>query len=244
MTGALVVDFDGVVCDALEECALVTWLGLHGVDPDIPVSKYQRAMPPRFAKKFATVRNFARTLDEFVVAHAGRDLEPRNRIEFDLLLDAFSRDSVKAFVQRANAARKRCRNEEPSFWLALHSLYPGIPDLLQRHAGRVHVITAKDTSSVWSILRHCGLEKTVAQVYGEVSAKDSVMLDLCSANQIDVMQTVFVDDNLANVERVAAVGAQAQWATWGYHTPEDLRKAAASDVRRLTLADLPHLTVQ
>lgn len=243
MSGALVVDFDGVVCDALEECALVTWLGVHGVDPDLPVSAYRRAVSPTFSEKFATVRNFSRTLDHFAVAHSGHIGPPRSRIEFDQRFDALSGDFLAAFVRRANMARNRCREEEPRFWLGMHSIYPGISDLLRRHTGRVHVITAKDAASVRSILRANGLGAAVSEIYGEVSAKDEVMLALCAEHKVEVTDTVFIDDNLTNVERVAAVGAQSHWAKWGYHTPEDIRKADGSEVRRLNLSDLPGIMV-
>ena len=65
----LVLDFDGVVCDALVECALVTWLGVHPPDPRRPVSAHAAAMPRSFVERFGLVRAYSRILDHFLVVH-------------------------------------------------------------------------------------------------------------------------------------------------------------------------------
>ena len=241
MTRSLVVDFDGVVCDAFEECALVTWLGLHGVDPDLRISSYLRALPTTFLDQFAHVRNFARTLDEFVVAHVLGDERPRTLVRFREIFDELPGEFVRTFLAKANHARQRCRREEPKFWLNLHALYPGIDELLSRHAGEVYVITAKDAPSVWAILRDHRLEHTVKAVYGEASRKDDVMRQLCREHDRELEDATFIDDNLLNVSRVSTTGARAQWAFWGYHTPEDVEQARAANVQALTLDALPAL---
>ncbi|GAB1643435.1 HAD family hydrolase [Krasilnikovia sp. MM14-A1259] len=239
----LIVDFDGVVCDALVECALVTWLGAHPPAPDVPVSSYAIAMPDGFVRRFAKVRDYARTLHHFLVAHRAAADRLTTQAQFDALYGVIPAATVRSFVAAATAARQRCRVEETAYWLDLHALYPGVEDLLLRHAGAVAVITAKDADSVWTILRRRGLDHTVGEVIGECSRKDEAVAELCARTGTTPQQTVFIDDNLTNVRRVARTGARTYWATWGYHTPEDVAAAAGARVRPLTLAGLPTLNV-
>ena len=239
----LIVDFDGVVVDALDECALVTWLGLHPPAPSEPVSAAMTVMPTEFRRRFARVRDFSRTLHHFVVAHRAAAGHIASQAEFDNLYAAITPATVRDFVARASASRQRCREEEAPFWLDLHTLYPGVADLLERHAGSVAIVTAKDEESVWTILRRRGLEHTVVEVVGESSRKDEAVRALCQRFGLTPPQVTFIDDNLSNVCQVSGTGAGARWATWGYHTPEDRAAAGRSGVRPLDLADLPTITV-
>jgi phosphoglycolate phosphatase-like HAD superfamily hydrolase len=237
----LVLDFDGVVVDALAECALVTWLGVHPPAPAVPVSAHMSAMPAGFLRRFAKVRDYSRTLHHFLVAHRPAADRVGTQAEFDRIYATLAPDVVRAFVARASAARQRCRTEEPGYWLDLHTLYPGLAGLLDRHAGAVAVITAKDAESVRTILRRRGLAHTVGEVIGECSRKDDAIRDLAARHGRTPEDLTFIDDNLTNVRRVAATGATTRWATWGYHTPSDAATAAAAGVRPVTLAEVPGL---
>jgi phosphoglycolate phosphatase-like HAD superfamily hydrolase len=235
----LILDFDGVVCDALEECALVTWLGMRPPAPRMAVSTYLTAMPRAFVERFRKVRDYARLLDHFLVAHRPAAANIHTKNDFEALFGALGMGYVADFVATASAVRERCRTEEPEFWLDLHTLYPGIPDLLRRHAGAVCVVTAKDEESVWTILDRHGLAPTVAEVIGECGQKADAVRDLCARHGTTPDVTTFIDDNLTNVQQVARTGARAYWAMWGYHTPDDLADADRIGVRKLELAAVP-----
>jgi phosphoglycolate phosphatase-like HAD superfamily hydrolase len=237
----LVLDFDGVICDALEECALVTWLGVHQPDPDTPVSAYLEAMPRGFLERFRKVRDFSRLLAHFIVAHRAAAANIQAKADFDRLFEAIPADYVTRFSAAASAARQRCRVEEADFWLDLHTLYDGVPELLRRHTGEVAVVTAKDADSVRAILTRHGLAMTVVEVIGECGRKAEAVTDLCTRHGHDPRSVTFIDDNLTNVLRVATTGARTLWATWGYSTPEDRAEAAGLGVRRLALEALPAL---
>jgi phosphoglycolate phosphatase-like HAD superfamily hydrolase len=239
---ALLLDLDGVIVDALQECALVTWLGAHPPRPDTPVSAH--VAPPGFTEHFARIRGYARTLGHFLVAHRSDPGRIRTRADFDRAYAAIPDDDVAAFVTAATAARARCRTEEPVWWLDRHTLYPGLAGLLHRHAGTVAVITAKDAGSAWAILRRHGLAGTVTEVVGECTGKDRAIAELCRGHGGTSDTITFLDDNLTNVQQVLATGADARWATWGYHTPEDAAVAAAAGIRTIDLAGAAALTVR
>ncbi|MBB5801880.1 phosphoglycolate phosphatase-like HAD superfamily hydrolase [Saccharothrix ecbatanensis] len=239
MTGrVLALDFDGVVCDALAECALITWFGVHRHDCGTPGSEHLEAVPGEFVARFRKVRDYARLLDHFVVAHHPEADAVVTQREFDALFASIDPVEVAAFTEAAGAARAWLREREPEFWLDLHTLYPGLPEALRRHAGSVAIITAKDDASVRAILDRHALGSTVAEVYGECGAKADAVRDLAARRGVDPSSVIFVDDNLANVRRVAETGARALWAQWGYQIPEHRDEAARHEVEPLELSAL------
>ncbi|MBD0421690.1 HAD family hydrolase [Streptomyces sp. TRM S81-3] len=243
MAGVLALDFDGVVCDALEECALVTWLAVKRHDRSIPGPSHVGLLPADFTARFQKVRNYSRLLDHFAVAHLPAADGVGSQTDFDLLFTSLPSDYVSRFTTAASRARDWFRTEETEFWLGQHTLYPGLDNLLRQNSGNVAIITAKDEESVRAILRRHGLEQTVSEVFGECGRKAEAVQELCSRRGITPNSLTFIDDNLTNVRRVSAVGARARWAQWGYQTPEHRQEAKRFDVEPLELSDLPQLVV-
>lgn len=238
----LIMDFDGVICDALTECALVTWLGAHPAPPDARISAYATAMPRGFVERFRKIRDYARGLEHFMTAHRPMAANIRDQAHFDRMFGLFAPSYVAQFVEAAGAARARCREQEPDFWLDLHTLYPGMRGLLRRHAGQVCVVTAKDELSVRQILRRHCLADTVVEIVGECTRKAEAVRGLLARHGQRADQTVFIDDNLTNATQVSATGVQVLWAWWGYHTQEHERQAARVGLPVLQLAELDNLT--
>jgi phosphoglycolate phosphatase-like HAD superfamily hydrolase len=238
----LILDFDGVVCDALTECALVAWLGVHKPDPATPISAHLASVPGEFRARFRRVRDHARLIDHFVVAHHEAADSIRTNADFARLFASIPPRGVARFARDASAARRRCRIEESSFWVDLHTIYDGIPELLGRYAGRTAIVTAKDEESVWAVLRRHRLDHAVVEVVGECARKAAAVVDLCRRRGLRPRSATFIDDNLDNVLQVAATGARALWAGWGYATADDLIAAAGRGVPRLDPAALPTLS--
>ncbi|GAA2249678.1 haloacid dehalogenase [Streptomyces ruber] len=237
----LAVDFDGVVADALKECALVTWLGGRGLDPSLSGAEQLERVPDEFVERFRRVRDYARLLDHFVVAHLPGAGAVDSQAAFDALFSGLDAAFVRGFTTAAGAAREWLRTGEPDFWLDLHTLYPGMAGLLRRCGGRVVVVTAKDEGSVRAILARHGVEHTVREVFGECRHKAGAVLDVSARWGVPVERITFIDDNLANVREVARTGARARWALWGYATPEHRAEADRHAVPALHLSEVRHL---
>ncbi|MFC6066171.1 HAD family hydrolase [Streptomyces ochraceiscleroticus] len=239
--GALAIDFDGVIADGLEECALVTWLGVRGLDTSVPGAEQLKRVPGEFIERFRHIRNYSRLLEHFVVAHLPMAATVDSQAEFDVLLSGLEPEYVRDFTARATAAREWLRTSEPDFWLDLHTLYPGMADLLHRYSGSVVVVTAKDEGSVRAILVRHGLKHSVREVFGECGRKAEAVLDVSARWGVPVEHITFIDDNLTNVRKVAETGARARWALWGYGTPEHRAEAERFAVAALDLSEVVRL---
>ncbi|MDQ3576295.1 MAG: HAD family hydrolase [Actinomycetota bacterium] len=243
MATILALDFDGVVCDAFEECALVTWLGEYPHDRAVPGAHQVALLPAEFKARFRKVRDYSRLLDHFVVAHHRGADDVRSQVEFDALFTSLPSGHTGRFTSAASAARNWFRTTESDFWLDLHTLYPGVAELMERHAGSVAIVTAKDAESVWTVLGRHGLDHTVSEVHGECVDKAGTVREMATRHGLPFDAVTFVDDNLTTVQRVSAVGVNTFWARWGYQTREHREEAARRAVSAIDLTDLARLSV-
>lgn len=230
----LVLDFDGVVCDALTECAALTHAaadpgpGLPSLDVAIA------ALTPQILARFGSVRPYCRTLADFMVTNAvGRAITGRE--EFEQAAASVGRDALEAQAARAQRIRDAWRAAEPAAWLDLHIPYAGVADLIRDAGGPVAIVSNKDGESIAAILANLDLAGDVAIVAGECTDKPAAVARLIGEHA----SATFVDDNLANVLAVAAVPrVRSLWATWGYHSREDIALAQARSVPTLSLGEL------
>ncbi|MFH8403874.1 HAD family hydrolase [Streptomyces sp. NPDC018019] len=241
----LVLDFDGVIADAFLECALVTYYAEH--DPEQlaarPVRDLADALPKSFLVRFRTVRKYARLLEDFMAARDPAAEAIRSTADHEALLARLSPKKLAALASGASAVRAALRTAQPGPWLDMHTLYPGVHELLHRHRGRgTSIVTAKDAASVWEILAHHRLENTVVEVVGDCSDKRSAVLALAAADGLPNDAVTFVDDHITNALAVRDTGARSLWAWWGYHTDEHIERAVARGQRRIYLPELAALT--
>jgi phosphoglycolate phosphatase-like HAD superfamily hydrolase len=234
----LVLDFDGVVADAFDECALVAWLGEHtdqAGDPGLV------RPPDDFVKRFEHIRPFSRTLDHFVMGHVEGAEDIGDQAGFESAFKELDPGRVAAFTAAANAARTRLREHRPDAWVAMHTVFAPVAELIRGSEAEVAIVTAKDAASVRAILAPNGLADDVAVIVAECADKAEAVVRLCREREIPVEDAVFIDDNLDNVLHVGGVGARVFWAAWGYSTPDQRERAARSEVARIDLTDLRHL---
>jgi phosphoglycolate phosphatase-like HAD superfamily hydrolase len=232
--GLLVLDFDGVVCDALLECAAVSAVGGQ---PDGPLPSLDEALgmlTHDYVTAFASIRPYCRTLDDFMVTNV--ITQPvTSRVDFDAAREACDEAQVRRQACRAQRARDLWRGADPQRWLELHTPYSGVRRLVRAADGRVVIVSAKDAASVWALLQHFGLAEDVHDVVGDCTDKASAVDRLVATSG----PALFLDDNLANVLAVDALtDVRSVWATWGYHSAEDVVLAATRHVTSLSLDEL------
>ncbi|WP_007516822.1 HAD family hydrolase [Pseudofrankia saprophytica] len=238
----LFLDFDGVICDAFTECAVVAWHGHHRAPDGPPPELDATILPARFVDDFRRIRPYARTLGGFLVAHHPDVDAVDSQDGYEMLLATFSADDVAGFERRAGAVRTRLRLTAPRRWLEAHRVYPQVGAAIARHDGRVVVVTAKDAVSAGRILAHHGLREHVADIIGDCVDKPAA-INAARARAGHPARVLFVDDNLGNVVAAVRAGVPSLWARWGYHTAEQLRLADRDGVTPIELAELAELTV-
>ena len=233
------LDFDGVVCDSMEECLLVTFLAYDGWrNGVVPSGGQVPQVPAEFGEYFRTFRYLVRPAREYwIIAHAfATGAEPldearfrRRRLETGPMSEAF--EAAFFTVRRALAIA------QPQVWVALHRIYPefldGWSELRQTCA--VHIVTTKDSASLSQLLEAFGLPVPPERRWPKERCRSKADAVRAIAREEDVpVSTIrFVDDHPEYLAEVAAIGAQVFWASWGYARDGVLQAAQYPSLRRL-----------
>src|ERR1700756_3431594 len=121
MAEVIALDFDGVLCDGLAECLLVSWLAFADqVHPSNSVA-LRDTIPSSFKAHSARCRNFVRHSGHFIVPFL-RDATFETQADYDAAYQAVEARRLETFLRRFEACRKRLRQDHPEQWLALHTL--------------------------------------------------------------------------------------------------------------------------
>jgi phosphoglycolate phosphatase-like HAD superfamily hydrolase len=236
MAEIVALDFDGVICDGLDECLFVSWLSFADrVEPSDGISLLD-PIPASFKDHFARCRNFVRHSGHFIVPFLF-DATFETQADFDAAYRTVDTGTLEAFLRRFEACRQRLREDQPEQWLALHSLYPGVRSALQAARVPLFIVTAKDTASVLAILEAAGVPLGEDRIYGGVTAKLAAFDDIVRRSGCGPDRLAIYDDNVLNVTEARGAGFNAVWATWGYSSPEHQRTAASQSLPSVSLDD-------
>ena len=171
MHEVVVLDFDGVLCDQLDECLLVSWLAFADQGKSGDGIGLLNGIPSSFKDHFARCRNFVRHSGHFIIPFLFQATF-ETQADFDAAYQSVDTKRLETFLQRFEACRERLRQEHPEQWLSLHSLYPGVGAALKTARLPLFIVTAKDRTSVPAILDGAGVnigkdQRTLRRSNGE-----------------------------------------------------------------------------
>jgi phosphoglycolate phosphatase-like HAD superfamily hydrolase len=236
MAEVIALDFDGVLCDGVAECLLVSWLAFADRAPPSDGVALPDTIPAGFKDHFARCRNFVRHSGHFIIPFLF-DATFETQADYDAAYRTIETGTLQGFLQRFETCRERLRQNQPAQWLALHSLYPGVRSALQVAPLPLFIVTAKDTPSVRAILAEASVPFPEDRIYGGVTAKLEAFHDIKLRSGCRPACIAIYDDNVLNVAEARGAGFDAIWATWGYSSPEHQRIAVSQSLPSVGLDD-------
>jgi phosphoglycolate phosphatase-like HAD superfamily hydrolase len=240
----LALDFDGVVCDGLEEYFESAWRThalLWGSPADVP--------PPGLAERFYALRPLIESgwemplLVKALLAGAG---DAHIREEWPTLAPKLLAGRPAAEVgTRLDRVRDDWIAADHAGWLGRHRFYPGVVDRLRALAGgttRPVIITTKEGRFARELLARQGLDLSPEGIYGKETRRPKA--DVLRALRTAGGRIWFVEDRLQTLEAVAGQtdldDVRLFLAGWGYNFASERERARAS--RRITLLSLEEFT--
>lgn len=237
MQKLVALDFDGVIFDSAPECFVVALRTFRELHPDSPLGADSalvrgRAAPaPEAIPRDSLHRDF---LEMMALGNRAEDfgVELRALARAGVLADQTAYDEFKRglepdwlrrFHQRFYRVRAALCDADTEAWHRLMRPYPGIPELLRRHARDVTlaIATAKDRGSVRRLLYASGM----ADLFGpglvldkETGAdKRSHFEHLQRQTGFAYAEMLFVDDKVNHLDSVSTLGVRCGLAAWGYN---------------------------
>ena len=216
----LVLDFDGVICDSVDECFVASWearFRLHSGTGPVPEP------PGGQAAAFAHLRPFVRNGEDFLVIleAAGRGTAPADQAGFDALAATLPARDLAGFKARFYAARERMLAEERPRWLGLNRIYPHAREALRtvvRAGVPLCILSTKRAPYILEILAAGGIELPPGDVHHTTGRKEPVVRELLDRS--GCARAVFVDDQVDFLADLDDPRIEGYLATWGYVRPE------------------------
>lgn len=217
----LVFDFDGVLCDSLEECMMVAWYAHTRAEAICFVDPGLAGVPADVIDRFRRCRPFMRHLAHFLVPLVVETGLPTTHADFAARYEALPSADVERFAADADAYRARIRREHAEAWHARHTVESGLREL----AAGAYIATARDSASVGHILSAHGFEVDPDRVFGSLRGKVPALRRIALRESRSPAEVVLVDDSIENCIAARQVGFAAYWAEWGYHADDDAETA-------------------
>lgn len=251
----LALDFDGVLCDGLQEYFQVAWetydlLWRGGMDPQAPAGS---SLFDGFARGRPVIETgwempfLVWALDRGLAVAELLDNWPGQLAQLQTIEGCPARGLV---AQTLDGVRDRWIATQPKQWLGLHRFYPGVLGVLRQRLTQgdpVAIVSTKEGRFIAELLQRQGVEmprawivgKEVKQPKGETLRQWLNPQTAQDLNWPPLTQIHFVEDRLAALQAVGddpTLGlVRLYLATWGYNLDRDHR-AARQDDRITTLS--------
>lgn len=226
----LALDFDGVICDSLDEGLLISWNAHTRAPVQAFVEPGLAGVPPEVAVCFIGCRPFARHLGHWLVPFAIGAV-PASHAEFAARYDELPGPAIETFTAAATRYRAAVRRTYPDQWLSHHVVHPGLADVLTS----AYIVTARDGEAVSRILDAHDVAVDDARIFGSCTDKPAALRTIAIREGVQAGELTLVDDSIENCLAAQAGGYGSWWATWGYSTPSDHARAISHGIRAIAI---------
>lgn len=232
----LFLDFDGVICDSIEECfhssAIAYFRRAKGVD--IPV------FSEAYRKAYREHRPFVRNGEDYLLIHALLSGEsPRaSQAEFDQARYEAGTRTLDEYLDAFTATRRDLVATDHAHWISLNPVYPFMRPLLPGLGARpeAYILSTKKAEFIVEILGAAGVDWRADRI---LSMQDRpkleairAILDATASLEDAPARAIFVDDQIEHLARAVDGRVERYLALWGYALPG----AQAEGVRPLSAA--------
>lgn len=213
----LFLDFDGVICDSLDECFVSSWIAYY--------EKYKSAVPDRidleYRRQFDSLRPLIRNGEDYLVIHhalaSGQSITDQS--EFDHRIESVGDVSMKQFRALMYEVRKGLVEHSRDYWLGLHAMFSWLMPTLAAAAEHpcVYILSTKRKEYILELLDGVPIDR--ARVLSSNGRpKTEIITEYLDATAAD--NAVFVDDQIDHLRMVGDKRIRPLLAEWGYVKPE------------------------
>jgi hypothetical protein len=234
MAEGLFLDFDGVICDCVNECFVSSWLAFH--------DRYRGDSPQQVTladyARFCAMRPFVRSGEDYVLIHelVSEDLVSDSQATFDAAVERAGWEQMATFRSLLVTVREELVSQNLGYWLSLHHAYPGLRESLQIAAasGRVWVVSTKHSGCIRQILSNEGVVIPDDHVGMPVRGTKVQLIEAIMKRE-SITSALFVDDQIDHLRYDGPLRIRCKLAVWGHASREAL---AVNGVSHITMGEL------
>ena len=148
----LVLDFDGVICDSIDECFVSSWTAYH----TLYLGRQPAYMPIGLKRDFARLRPLIRGGEDFMLIQEILEQggTSSRQSEFDAFARAAGERKMKLFHDLFYQARGELLEKDRQSWLAMNRIYPHVVSAFERipSGAPVYILSTKKPDFIAEIL--------------------------------------------------------------------------------------------
>jgi phosphoglycolate phosphatase-like HAD superfamily hydrolase len=216
-----ITDFDGVICDSVLECLLVTHNAYHSLhDPSFQSTLSLDVIPPEKQRQFRHLRPYLKGAEDFVPMYLA--IEAGAQIGDQDAFDAFREihsGQLSTYQQAFYAERDYLQHHEKAIWLGLNPLFDGIREALLACSSfeRVFILTTKRQQDVQGIFEFQKIPfPTDHIVYMTAAGKSQKLLDMIEEHGGACEETMYIEDQVDFVVASKRHNIRSYLVEWGY----------------------------
>lgn len=236
----IALDFDGVICDSVQEMALSGWRAWRcRIDATAPIRP-----TPNFISRFSKLRPVINVgyqsilLTQMIQEGYVEDVVYR---DFDQICESIMERRQlcrEELIVEFDRARDQWIASDPVDWFETHTFYPGVVekiDRLIRGQRPIFIVTTKEKRFAIRLLDELGLAISSEDIFGlQEGKKTDILFRLMQERSSKKLPFEFVDDRLATLENICddhrLQSLQLHLAVWGYNN-ETQRQSARQNSR-------------
>jgi len=231
-SGALVLDFDGVICDSIDECFVSSWTAYF----NLYLGRRPAYLPVTLRKDFARLRPLVRGGADFMLIQEMLDTgqNASRQSEFDAIARVAGDDKMRLFNELFYKARAGMLERDRESWLGLNRIYPHVAAAFSFLSGSapVFILSTKKPEFIAEILSAKAISLPRDRILYSGSRRKLDMVAKVS-EEGGFSRATFVDDQIDHLlcEEAAIPDAtrrpptiKALLATWGYVKEEWLQE--------------------
>jgi len=226
MNRALLWDFDGVICDSLDECLLTSYNAFRQYKKENNgFTRNIIDIPSSIRDFYYRTRQYVRRPGEYLILFEAFEAKERlnDYVQFRKVLSEHIL-SIQRYEQDFFSARERYRKEDLTGWLGLHHEYPWVNEKWQKlkETFEFYIVSNKDKVSISLILKHMGLSISEENIFGKEFSieKTAIVEHIVSRGRFRAGEVYFIDDHYSHLMDLAKLGIRLFFATWGYGNAE------------------------
>lgn len=210
----LFLDFDGVICDSLDECILSSLYAYF----KLLLNTELTSLPIDYKKRFALLRPFVRNGEDYLVIQQilKDNIRIKSQDHFDEMLYKH-REKMPFYKELFYKARNFLIQNDPGFWYSLNRIYPHMLHYLAKACASpfFYILSTKRSDFIIKILKQNKLAMPEDHI---LVAWDRRKLDFISSvlDEEGCRNAVFVDDQIGHLLKNNDRRIMPYLARWGY----------------------------
>lgn len=211
----LFLDFDGVICDSINETIVSSWLAYY----KYLVKKLPLSVPCDYKRRFMLFRPFIRSGEDYLVIQdiIANNTKMKNQKQFDSLLTIIGEEVLQYYKEVFYKARTEIFTTDKKLWLSLNPLYQHMFEVVEKSVlcNKVYILSTKKPEFIQEILQAHALSFDPNRIiYAGQEEK------LCIINRVldqeKKQHAYFVDDQISHLVPNPNSRIKTFLAAWGY----------------------------